>query len=79
MAKHTPNTTEPSHPHVGSSGEKEVDMLSFGKDGRKDNAETKNQSHVTDPNAVQWGQEKKEFDEKKATPAADEKKDESGD
>jgi hypothetical protein len=66
MPKHTPNTTEPSHPHVGSSGQKEVDMLSFDKDGKKDNEETKKNSHVTDPNIVQWGREKQDADAKKA-------------
>jgi hypothetical protein len=41
-------------------------MLSFDKDGKKDNEETKKNSHVTDPNIVQWGREKQDADAKKA-------------
>jgi|GEM_PF-6446818 len=65
MSKHTPNTSEPSHPHVGSSGKEEIDRLHFGADGRKDNELTKQASHITDPAEVEMGRQKQASDQPK--------------
>ena len=55
MGKHSPNTSEPSHPHHGSSGQEEVDVLHFDEHGQKDNDLTV--PHVTDPGMVDYGRD----------------------
>lgn len=56
MAEHSPNTSEYSAPHTSDAEpETHVDQLHFGDDGKHESQYDVH--HITDPGAVQMGQE----------------------
>ncbi len=58
--KHTPNSSEFSKPHTSDDHpEKHVDQMHFDSNGNHD--KTHDNDGITDPNAVQMGQETYEW------------------
>jgi hypothetical protein len=77
MTKHSPNTSEPSHPHHGSSGQEEIDVHHFDETGRKNNDLTV--PHVTDPGMVDYGKTIKEHRDSEKDKTNDKKSDKKSD
>lgn len=68
LAKHTPYTCEPSHPHPGKDGRMHVDEYKFGAGGQKQGRASE---HHTEKGWLDWGYAAKESRDKSGSGSKD--------